>query len=283
MLGAMLFVSALAFKVGAFPFHSWVPDAYETAPSGGAAFLASGVKAAAIGAFAVFVFRLMSADAFLPALGALRVLAVASIVFGNVTALKQSSVARMLGYSAIAQVGYALVGVSVAPAVSPRDTFLFAATYAIGSVTAFVVIEYLHGVRPEWDGSVSGLAGLARRHPAASLSLTIAMLSMTGIPLTIGFWGKFFVFYAATSAGFIWLTIVGLIGSVVSFGYYGAVIRSLYIDAPTGDAASVEDSEDSMIQSSPLWPSVVGAAAILAGGVAPIAGGLALVYALFRL
>ncbi len=278
LLGGVLLVSVLAFKVGAFPFHSWVPDAYENAPAGAAAFLSSGAKAAAIGGFAVLFARLLTVDPFLPIAAAVRIMAIASILFGNLAALRQTSVARMLGYSGIAQVGYALIGL----AISPTDTFLFASTYAIGAATAFVVLEYFRMAVPGWDGSIDGLAGCAKTHRVAALSLTISLLSLTGMPLMAGFWGKFFVFYAAGSAGLLWLAVVGLLGSVISFGYYGRVIRSLYFD--TSSAAIVDqDEQGSGTPRTRVWPSALGAALIVLSGIAPLLWGLPLVYALFGL
>lgn len=283
LLGGMLLVSAMAFKLGAFPFHSWVPDAYETAPAGAAAFLSASAKAAAIGGFTLLLVRLTTIDAFLPVSAAVSIIAAASILFGNLAALRQTSIGRMLGYSAIAQAGYALVGASASPLASESvsSVFLFSATYAVGAATAFLVLEYFTTVEPAWDGSIEGLAGFATKHPAASGALSVALLSMTGIPLTAGFWGKFFVFYGAAQNGLVWLVIIGLIGSAISFGYYGRVIRSLYIDA----AADSEDAEDAQGSGPSVrgrtWPSVVGAAVVLIAGVAPLVWGLSLVYALF--
>ncbi|PKQ20821.1 MAG: hypothetical protein CVT66_03005 [Actinobacteria bacterium HGW-Actinobacteria-6] len=278
LLGVVLLVSVLAFKVGAFPFHSWVPDAYENAPAGAAAFLSSGAKAAAIGGFTVLFARLLTVDPFLPVAAAVRIMAVASILFGNLAALRQTSVGRMLGYSGIAQVGYALIGL----AISPRDTLLFASTYAVAAATAFVALEYFRLAEPGWDGSVAGLAGYGKTHRIAALSLTISLLSLTGMPLMAGFWGKFFVFYAAGSSGLLWLSVVGLIGSVISFGYYGRVIRSLYFDAAS--AAIVDQDEQGSSASLPnVWPSALGASVIVLTGIAPLLWGLQLVYALFSL
>lgn len=283
LLGGMLLVSALAFKLGAFPFHSWVPDAYETAPAGAAAFLAASVKAAAIGGFTLLLVRLMTIPAFLPLVMAVRIIAAASIVFGNLAALKQTSVGRMLGYSAIAQVGYVLVGAGVSPisTESVAAVFLFAATYAVGAATAFVALEFFASAEPTWDGSISGLACLARRRPAVSGALTVALLSMTGIPLTAGFWGKFFVFYGAAQNGLLWLVITGLVGSAISFAYYGRVVRSMYIDVPeAGDEAAGEQVSD-VSPRGRAWPSLVGAAVVLLAGIAPLIWGLSLLYSLF--
>jgi NADH-quinone oxidoreductase subunit N len=276
LLGAMLLLTALAFKLGAFPFHSWAPDAYETAPPAAAAFLSSGPKVAALGAFIFLVGRafgpavLGQFDAALavtlgPITTIVAVVAVASIAFGNFAALKQTSVTRMLGYSGIAQVGYAFVGVG---SDVPGAT-LFAVTYAFGVAGAFLAIEALRSALPEWDGSVSGLAGVAKTCPAASFALAVSMLSLTGIPLTAGFWGKALVFLGGIEAGTVWIVVVGVVGSVVSFGYYGRVIRALYIDAPpeAGETAVAAGSAN-------VWPAVVAAVMVIGFGTIPMITGL---------
>ncbi len=293
LLGVMLLVTAVAFKVGAFPFHSWAPDAYETAPPAAAAFMASGIKVAGLGAFVFLVGRAFSPDVlgqFDPALAAtlapittvVLVISAASIAFGNLAALKQTSLARMLGYSGIAQVGYALVAVGSAV---PGSAF-FAATYGFGVAAAFLSIEALHVANPDWDGSISGLAGFAKHHPMSSFALAVSMLSLTGIPLTAGFWGKALVFLGAVDNGTIWIALVGVIGSVVSFGYYGRVIRSLYIDEPkAGEVATAETdagvATDLTAKSVEpdgsgvcRWPAVVAAVVILAVGTIPMLTGM---------
>lgn len=293
LLGVMLFVTTLAFKVGAFPFHSWAPDAYETAPPAAAAFMASGAKVAGLGAFVFLIGRAFSPDVlgqFDPALATslaplttvVLVLSAGSIVFGNFAALKQTSLTRMLGYSGIAQVGYALVAIGSAV----PGTALFAATYGFGVAAAFLSVEALQSARPDWDGSIAGLAGFAKQHPMISLALTVSMLSLTGIPLTAGFWGKALVFLGAVDNGTLWIALVGVIGSVVSFGYYGRVIRSLYIDEPpTGEPAPEEhdtahdgiptaDSAVRDVASARVWPAVVAAAIILAAGIIPMITGM---------
>lgn len=293
LLGAMLLMTALAFKVGAFPFHSWAPDAYETAPPAAAAFMASGLKVAGLGAFVFLIGRAFSPDVlgqFEPALATalaplttvVLVLSAGSIAFGNLAALKQTSLARMLGYSGIAQVGYAFVAVGSAV----PGTALFAATYGFGAAAAFLSIEALRGANPDWDGSIAGMAGFAKKHPMISFTLAVSMLSLTGIPLTAGFWGKAFVFLGAVDNGTVWIALVGVIGSVVSFGYYGRVIRSLYIDEPmAGEPSAVEpeadnagdsaaDTGERVVAPARIWPAVAAAAIILAVGIIPMITGL---------
>ena len=213
-----------------------MPDAFETAPPAATAVLASAGK---IGPIAAIVWLALSvagptADRVL-VIAAL--LSVASIVFGNLAALRQRSFSRMLAYSGVAQVGYALAGVALAS--GSQQVLIFAVLYGLTSVASFIFVVALREVEPSWDGSIPGLAGLSRRHPALAASLVVIMLSLTGIPLTAGFWGKFLIFGAASVGGYLWLAIVGMLGSVVSFGYYGGTLRAAFMDEERA-AAPVE-------------------------------------------
>jgi NADH-quinone oxidoreductase subunit N len=237
LLGWGLLAAAFAFKAGAFPFHSWAPDAYETADAPAAGLLASVVKSAAIGGAAIALLAAGESSG-IPAVPSVvpAAIAVGSIVFGNLAALRQTSFKRMLAYSGIAQAGYAFVGVA---AQSRLSVGLFMACYAIAAAGAFMAVEAVSESEPEWDGNVAGLAGLARRRPGLAAALTVLMLSLTGMPLAAGFVGKLAVFSAAVWTGTPWLALVGVIGSVVSFGYYGAVIRAAYLSDNGGPESLV--------------------------------------------
>jgi NADH-quinone oxidoreductase subunit N len=227
VLGWALLTAAFAFKAGAFPFHSWAPDAYETADAPAGAILASVVKSAVVGAAAIALLSVgesagvPTVPSELPA-----VIAVGSIIFGNLAALRQTSFKRMLAYSGIAQAGYAFVGLA---SQSRQSVGMFMACYAIAAAGAFMAAEAVAESDPAWDGTVGGLAGLARRRPGLAVGITVLMLSLTGMPLAAGFVGKLAVFSAAVVTGTWWLAVVGVLGSVVSFGYYGAVIRAAYL------------------------------------------------------
>lgn len=241
LLGFALLTCVLAFKSAAFPFHSWAPDAYETAERPVAALLASVPKVAVIAAM-VFVFlppqaAVLSTPAWVSPVPRLlfALLALASIVFGNLAALRQRSLTRMLAYSGIAQVGYALVGVAAGRGPA---TIVFAGLYGLGAAGAFLVAEAVHEGDPSWDGSIAGLAGLSRRRPVLSAALAALMLSLTGIPLLGGFVGKLGVF-AGAAGSLTWLAVVGVVGSVVSFGYYGSVLRAAYLAEETGPATDM--------------------------------------------
>ena len=271
-MGLVLVLSALAFKAGAFPFHSWMPDALETAPPSAAAVLASASK---VGPIAAMVWL---ASAVAGATGdrvfvVMAVLSVGSIVFGNLAALRQRSLARMLAYSAIAQIGYALVGLAVAD--GRPATLFFIGLYGLTSVASFVFVVALREVDGGWDGSIRGLAGLSRRHPMLAASLVPIMLSLTGIPLTAGFWGKFVVFGIAATQGYLWLAIVAVLGSVVSFGYYGGVLRAAFLDQPVGSGDRPETAPGLALASGSAAASAVALAVIIVLiGVLPLVTGL---------
>jgi NADH-quinone oxidoreductase subunit N len=266
-VGFVLVLSALAFKIGSFPLHSWMPDAYETAPPAAAALMASAGKVGPLAATAWLAMAVAGSTGE-RLVRVVAVLAVCSIVFGNLAALRQRSLARMLAYSGIAQVGYALVAVPLG-----SDALLavvFAMLYGLTAVASFLLVEALHREDDTWDGSIAGLAGLSRRSPALAASLAVIMFSLTGIPLTAGFWGKFLVFAAASVSGYLWLAIVAVLGSVVSFGYYGAAIRSAYID----EAPARESGPGEGIGSSLATVTVCTLAAlIVVVGVAPLVTG----------
>jgi NADH-quinone oxidoreductase subunit N len=182
-------------------------------------------------------------------------------VYGNFAALKQSSFTRMLAYSGIAQVGYALIGVTAGAGWS---TMLLVAVYAPAALGCFLVAQALADERPEWDGSIEGMTGLARTRPGLAIALAVFMLSLTGVPIFAGFWGKLGVFVAAAGSGWLWLAILGAIGSVVSFGYYGGVLRSVFLGEGE-DRAPAPGTRDPAAAA-----AVVLAALVVAAGLVPL-------------
>ena len=272
-VGLVLVIAALAFKLGAFPMHSWMPDAYETAPPVAAAVMASVGKVGPLAATVWLAFA-AAGSAGGRLMGVVAAIAVCSIVFGNLAALRQRSLARMLAYSGIAQVGYALLGVPLGA--RSTSVLVFAVLYGLTAAASFVLVEALYRSDPSWDGTVRGLAGLSRRSPALAVSLVVIMLSLTGIPLTAGFWGKFLVFAYASVGAYRWLAIVGVLGSVVSFGYYGAAIRSAFIDEPEPGEDEVEYVEPPVAPAARLVTGTVVtfATVVVLAGVVPLATGL---------
>lgn len=276
VLGVLLLV-ALAFKSGAFPLHSWVPDVYETIEPEAGVFVAGAPKVGAVLAlWMLFSRTVWAGEAFHGIDVAIGVAAAASIIFGNFGALKQRDLGRMLGYSAIAQAGYALIGV----ASEARGTQLMVASYAVGVAVAFGCLTVFRSTTGE-RLTVDDIAGVAAERPVLAATTAIAMLSLTGVPLTVGFLGKLFVFFDAVSGGWTWLVVIGAVGSVVSFGYYGRVIQSMYFAQAVKSAdASVEEAGVTDVSGmhapagrARLWPFALLAATLVVAGTLPLITG----------
>lgn len=223
--GAALVLIGFIFKIGAFPLHQWVPDIYEGAPVSVTAFMSVGVKAAAFAILLRVIFESFYPIqvSFMPLLW---VIAIFTIIVGNVAAIVQSSVKRMLAYSSIAHAGYALIGVVAAYggqvlAVSSVIYYLFAYTFM--NLGAFGVLTYLSRDGKECE-TFDDLSGLWSKRPFVALALGIFMFSLAGIPPTIGFFAKYRVFLSAVQAEFYWLAVIGIVGSVISAYYYLRVL-----------------------------------------------------------
>ncbi|MBE0416468.1 MAG: hypothetical protein IBX63_01705 [Coriobacteriia bacterium] len=267
----VLIAVALAYKVGAFPFHSWALDAFESAPSHFAALLAGIPKLAAVVAMIILFSRSVFAGLDTTyQLWVFGLLAILSMAFGASGGLLQRSYTRMLAYSGVAQIGYALVGVALgAPAMT--SAALLVTAYALAAAGAFLAAGAFRAARPGWDGTIAALAGLGRERPMLGAAVTVTMFSLIGMPLTAGFWGKFMVFGVAVSAGYWWLALFGVIASVVSFGYYGAVLRSLYFETPT---VSHEPGDEGTTDRGSEVAIATVAVLIVAIGIVPLVLGL---------
>jgi NADH-quinone oxidoreductase subunit N len=235
MLGAALLLVGFGFKVASVPFHMWAPDVYEGAPTTVTAFMSAGVKAAAFGAL-LRVF-----DSALPALASqwqplVAVLAIVTMVVGNLAALAQSNLKRMLAYSSIAHAGYLLTAFVAAPGLAGEAMLFYLVAYAAVNLGAFGTIAALtrEGREPL---ALRDVAGLAQRRPALAAALAVFLVSLTGIPVTAGFVGKFYLFNAAVAAGWVVLALVGVVMSVVSAYYYLRVVVAMYMAEPVGEDA----------------------------------------------
>lgn len=234
----LLLFAGLAFKVSAVPFHSWTPDAYEGAPTPTTTFMAVAVKSAA---FAVFVRVLfvafgdelsMSPDSGWPPV--LAAMAALTMIFGNLAALAQTSVKRMLAYSSIAHAGYIMVGMVAAMEVGSEAisaVFFYLLAYTVSNVLAFGALIWVGSYGREVV-SYEDLAGVARRHPFVALPFVLGVLSLMGFPPTAGFFGKYYVFSAAVQAGHIWMAILGVLMSAIGAYYYLKVIVFMYMAEP---------------------------------------------------
>lgn len=240
----MMIVVGLAFKVGAVPFHMWVPDAYEGAATPVTAFMSVVVKTAAV---AVLIRVLIGAFGDPSTMGlytgwtpVIIILAVISMVYGNLAAIAQSSVKRMLAYSSIAHAGYILVGIAAASEVGTfavSAVLYYMAAYTFSNVLAFGSL-ILMGSKGKEAVSYADLAGAGRRHPMAAFPFVIGVLSLLGLPPTAGFFGKYYVFSAAVQAGgpMVWIAVLGVLASVIGAYYYLKVIVYLFMKEPEEDA-----------------------------------------------
>jgi NADH-quinone oxidoreductase subunit N len=233
LTGIALCVAGLSFKASVAPFHQWTPDVYEGAPTPITAFMAVATKVAALGVLLrLFDTALIEAHAsWGPALAAL---ATVTILVGNVGALGQSSLKRMLAYSSVAQAGYMLAGVVVATRLGAQAMVFYLAAYVAMNMAAFAVIVARERATDLGD-NVQAMAGLGREHPWLAWPMTISMLALAGIPATAGFIGKFYLIDAAVAGGYTWLGVVIVIGSMISLGYYLPVVATMW----TGSAQTV--------------------------------------------
>ncbi|MFQ5878287.1 MAG: NADH-quinone oxidoreductase subunit N [Acidobacteriota bacterium] len=245
LLGVILVTVGLGFKVAAVPFHMWAPDAYEGAPTPITALLSTGSKAAAFvvlaRVFAMGFPRLGDRWALL-----LAILAVASMTVGNVAAILQDNVKRMLAYSSIAHAGYALMGVIAVGLGSTPETrdfgltslILYMLIYTFVNIGAFTMVIMLRREHVPGD-RVIDFAGLGQRAPMSAFAMLVFMLSLAGIPATAGFVGKWYLFGAAVRADYAWLAVVAVINSAISLYYYARIVVMMYMREPADDSRLV--------------------------------------------
>jgi len=239
--GIVLMAAGFSFKIAAVPFHMWVPDVYEGAPTPVTAFLSVGSKAAG---FAVII------RVFFVAFGTVTwlsndwgiifaVLAVISMFTGNLTAIPQVNIKRMFGYSSIAQAGYLMVGLaamgvsSQAGIAGQSGVLFFLASYAVTNLGAFIaIIAVTNKVDSDF---ISAFAGLGKRSPVLALALTLCLISLVGMPPAAGFMAKFYIFNSAIQNGLLWLVIVAVLNSVISAYYYLRVIKVMWFEKAESD------------------------------------------------
>lgn len=239
-IGLLAVVAALAFKLALVPFHAWAPDVYQGMTTPAVAFLSTAPKAGAVIVLVRVLYAVFPAGPGEPWKPLLGLLAVLSIVFGNVVGLAQRDLKRMLAYSGIAQMGYAAIGLATFTPDALHGVLVFLAGYLVTNVAAFLAVGAL-SEGEKGPHALADLAGLGRERPLAASVLTLAMLSLIGVPPTVGFLGKLLVFRAAVDANLVGLALVGVAGSVVSVGYYLRVVYTLWMSEPTRDVAAVEE------------------------------------------
>ncbi len=262
LIGLTLVVSGLAFKVSAVPFHMWTPDVYEGAPTPVTAFFATAPKMAAMGLFA----RVLH-DAFGGVVGdwqqIIALLSVLSMFLGAVAAIGQTNIKRLMAYSSIAHMGYALMGLAAGTAFGVQALLIYMAIYVTMSVGTFAFILTM-----EKDGQpvtdITALNMYAKREPGKALAVLILMFSLAGVPPLVGFFGKLYVLRAAYEAGLAWLAVLGVIASVIGAFYYLRIVYYMYF----GEEGEALDSGKSPV----LWVMLMGSAAIMLVGVVNLFG-----------
>jgi NADH-quinone oxidoreductase subunit N len=235
LAGLALLMIGLVFKVAAVPFHMWVPDVYEGAPTPVSGFMSTGGKAAAFSGFLLAFTPVLLAAA--PAVREVAaVIAALSMIVGNIFAITQSSIKRMLAYSSIAHAGYILAGVVAGNAAGNQGVLFYLMSYTLMNVGAFGVVGVLEGN----DGrnvTFEECSGLSRRSPWLAGLMALFMFSLTGIPPFAGFFGKYYVFAGAIGAGYTWLAIIGVLMSAVSAYFYLRLVVLMYFKDATEEAA----------------------------------------------
>lgn len=229
-VGVGLLLIGFGFKVAMAPFHMWTPDAYQGAPTPVTAFMSVGTKTAAFAALLRVLAALTSLDK--PWLWVIAILAVLTMTIGNLAALRQSSLKRLLAYSSIAHAGYILVGLTGNNDQAVGATLYYLFAYAFMNIGAFAVAQALEN-QAEMDVDIHAPNGLGSRHPALAALMTLFMLSLAGIPPLAGFFGKLYVFKAAVDAGWAWLVIVAVLNSALSAYYYLRVTVNMYLGSET--------------------------------------------------
>lgn len=243
ILGIILLIAGFGFKIAAVPFHMWVPDTYEGAPTPITTYLATASK---IAGFIVIlrVFLTCFAAIKIDWLILMAALSVLSMGLGNLCAIPQTNIKRMLAYSSIAHAGYILIGLAVVTSVGIGSILLYLLVYSLASLGAFLVVIAFSN--QTGSDTIEDYAGLWKRAPFLALAMLFSLVSMAGIPPLAGFIGKFYLFAGAIKEGLIWLPITGVLFSVVSVYYYFAVVKAMYLKEPV-DATPIVTSKPLLI------------------------------------
>src|SRR5215471_18798705 len=236
LMGMALLIVGLGFKVAVVPFHMWVPDVYDGAPTAVTAFMTAGPKAAAFAAFLRVFFQGFATPAMTQKwIPIFAVLAALTMILGNIVAMAQTSIKRMLAYSSIAHAGYVFVALVAHNDLGARSILYYLVAYTLMSLGAFTVLMVV-ARREEPNYAFDDYAGLGTTHPLLAAVMALFMFALAGFPPTAGFAGKFYVFSAAVQAGHYVLALIGVLTSVVSVVYYARVVMLMYMHEPNGAA-----------------------------------------------
>jgi NADH-quinone oxidoreductase subunit N len=259
--GMFLMMTGFAFKIAAAPFHMWTPDVYEGAPTPMTAFMSAGPKAAGFAALLrIFLVALPTLQVEWSQV--LWVLAVLTMTVGNITALRQDNIKRVLAYSSIAHAGYALVGFVAGNGTGTAGILFYMLSYSFMNIGAFAIV-ILVSKKGETNGNVSDFAGLGFKRPLLALVMTLFLFSLAGVPPAAGFIGKFYLFSGAIQKGYIWLAVIGVLNSAASVYYYLRIMVFMYFKEST------EEFEWVQVTAPVALALIIAAAGTLIPGIVP--------------
>jgi NADH-quinone oxidoreductase subunit N len=227
LVGILLFLIGFSFKIAAFPFHMWVPDVYEGAPTTVTGLFSTIGKAAAFSAIIATLTALFSGQSTSLFLPYLAVLSIFSMLFGSIVAIAQSNIKRMLAYSSISHAGYILIGLAAGTSTGVAGVVFYLAAYTFMNLAAFGIIALVEGENDQ-NLDINSYAGLGSKSPVLAAMLAIIMFSLAGLPPLAGFFAKYYVFVAAIKSGLTWLAILGIISSVISVYFYLRIVVLMY-------------------------------------------------------
>jgi NADH-quinone oxidoreductase subunit N len=246
LFGIVFVLAGLAFKISAVPFHMWTPDVYEGAPSPVTAFFASAPKVAAM----ALLVR-VSVEAMGPATLQWRQIvifaALASTILGGVAAIGQRNIKRLLAYSSINHVGFALVGLAASGAAGVASVLIYMTVYLVMTLGAFLVVLRMRDADEQPVETIASLSGLSQTRPMLAAAMAMFMFSLAGIPGLFGFWPKFLVFDAAVQADLTWLAAIAIATSVISAFYYIMIVKKMYFDEPAPAYAATKEPVGSFL------------------------------------
>ncbi len=236
LFGLVFVLAGLSFKISAVPFHMWTPDVYEGAPTPVTAFFASAPKVAAVALLTRIVIEAMGPATF-DWQQIIMVIALASTILGAIAAVRQTNIKRLLAYSSINNVGFALIGLAAGTEAGVSAVLVYMAVYAVTTLGAFLCVLQMRRPDGTYVEDIRALAGLNKDRPWLAFALAVFMFSLAGVPPMFGFWPKLLVFNAAVSAGLVALAIIGILSAVVGAFYYLKIVKTMYFDEPEGTFA----------------------------------------------
>jgi NADH-quinone oxidoreductase subunit N len=273
LFGIVFVLAGIAFKVSAVPFHMWTPDVYEGAPTPVTAFFASAPKVAAMAMLTRVAVQALGGATF-EWRQIVIFMALASTILGGVAAIGQPNIKRLLAYSSINNVGFALIGLATGTEAGVASVLFYMLVYMVMTIGSFLVVLRMRDTEGRPVESIASLSGLSRSRPWLALAMAMFMFSLAGVPPLMGFWPKFYVFQAAVDANLTWLAAIGIATSVISAFYYLKIVKTMYFDEAAPAYAPTRDIPQSvLLVATSLFVSPLGY--ILVGSLAQVSGNAA--------